>query len=190
MLLNSKGWRTQSKCNPTGLPAALQEKSPDYDSYCMLAEAYMTLQEPDKAAAAFEVWQDLVAPEVTCTRRTFPAPLLTACVCVCDGLPLTVCASVAAEGLQLGGPGGQCLRGCTRLQPRHRPLQQVGVHQATCRLAAGCLHKSTAPQTRQSAAQGTNCNRLAATCTPWAGTGRSATTQASWGCSTCWPACC
>jgi hypothetical protein len=33
----------------------LQEKSPDYDSYCMLAEAYMTLQEPEKAATAYEV---------------------------------------------------------------------------------------------------------------------------------------
>jgi hypothetical protein len=33
----------------------LQDKSPNYDSYCMLAEAYMSLQEPDKAAAAYEV---------------------------------------------------------------------------------------------------------------------------------------
>lgn len=33
----------------------VQEKSADYDSYCMLAEAYMTLQEPDKAASAYEV---------------------------------------------------------------------------------------------------------------------------------------
>jgi hypothetical protein len=37
------------------LMLALQEKSPDYDSYCMLAEAYMTLQEPEKAATAYEV---------------------------------------------------------------------------------------------------------------------------------------
>lgn len=56
----------------------------------------MTLQEPDKAAAAFEVWQDLVAPEVTCTRRTFPAPLLTACVCVC----VTACLSQSALALR------------------------------------------------------------------------------------------
>jgi cytochrome c-type biogenesis protein CcmH/NrfG len=56
-----------TNANPAGLPAGLQEKSPDYDSYCMLAEAYMTLQEPDKAAAAFEVRQHLVAPVVTCT---------------------------------------------------------------------------------------------------------------------------
>jgi len=33
----------------------LQEKSPDYDTYCMLAEAFMAIQEPDKAARSYEV---------------------------------------------------------------------------------------------------------------------------------------
>jgi hypothetical protein len=33
----------------------LQEKTPDYDSYCLLAEAFLAIQEPDKAARAYEV---------------------------------------------------------------------------------------------------------------------------------------
>jgi hypothetical protein len=50
----------------------LQDKNPDYDSYCMLAEAYMSLQEPDKAAAAYEVG--------TCHERFCPlSPARPAC---------------------------------------------------------------------------------------------------------------
>lgn len=33
----------------------LQDKSPDYESYCLLAEAFLAVQEPDKAAQAYEV---------------------------------------------------------------------------------------------------------------------------------------
>lgn len=43
------------KSSCSGVWYDLQEKRADYDSYCMLAEAYMTLQEPDKAATAYEV---------------------------------------------------------------------------------------------------------------------------------------
>uniref|UniRef100_A0A383W643 Uncharacterized protein n=1 Tax=Tetradesmus obliquus TaxID=3088 RepID=A0A383W643_TETOB len=32
----------------------LVEKTPDYDSYCLLAEAFLAIQEPDKAARAYE----------------------------------------------------------------------------------------------------------------------------------------
>jgi hypothetical protein len=35
--------------------SGLQEKTPDYDSYCLLAEAFLAIQEPDKAARAYEV---------------------------------------------------------------------------------------------------------------------------------------
>lgn len=35
--------------------SCLQEKTPDYDSYCLLAEAFLAIQEPDKAARAYEV---------------------------------------------------------------------------------------------------------------------------------------
>lgn len=45
----------------------MQEKSPEYDSHCMLAEAYMKLQEPDKAAAAYEVWSSLPSKHKLCS---------------------------------------------------------------------------------------------------------------------------
>ncbi len=33
---------------------APQDHTPDYDSYCMLGEAFMQIQEPEKAVRAFE----------------------------------------------------------------------------------------------------------------------------------------
>ncbi|KAF8072682.1 TTC21B [Scenedesmus sp. PABB004] len=35
-------------------PARPQERTPDYDSHCRLAEAFLAIQEPDKAARAYE----------------------------------------------------------------------------------------------------------------------------------------
>lgn len=53
--LGCDGFGTQLVCFVVLMLLGLQEKSPNYDSYCMLAEAYMTLQEPEKAATAYEV---------------------------------------------------------------------------------------------------------------------------------------
>jgi hypothetical protein len=39
--------------------SCLQEKTPDYDSYCLLAEAFLAIQEPEKAARAYEVCRPL-----------------------------------------------------------------------------------------------------------------------------------
>jgi hypothetical protein len=64
--------------------ATLQEKNGDCDAHCLLAEAYMAIQEPDKAAAAYEVrhhlarvhhapWRVSLCAIATCLPRVLPA---------------------------------------------------------------------------------------------------------------------
>lgn len=95
--------------------AVVQEKSPDYDSYCMLAEAYMALQEPDKAAAAYEVRITLCKPwchphkllEIAANNGcTVPAQCAYSGLVVCTH---AVCSGNTPEGLQPGSAGSQCL---------------------------------------------------------------------------------
>jgi hypothetical protein len=64
----------------------MQEKHPEYESHCMLAEAYMTLHEPDKAALAYEV-----STLLRCGKQdhggTVPQEVskrcLAGCMCMC-----------------------------------------------------------------------------------------------------------
>lgn len=183
----------------TQLLSVLQDKSPDYDAYCMLAEAYGNLQEPDKAAAAYEVravcmqhvlrrqpmGQTASATQRSSINGSEKAVLSTCRVVVVCLLP-AVSPGPAAQGLQPGSPGGQGLRVSTRLQQGHRPLQQVrSAYISTARRLYTCNACKGIEFGRQQ--QQRRCRHMHVHLMP---AGPSATTPASWGCSTPWRACC
>jgi Tfp pilus assembly protein PilF len=80
------------------LACSFQDKTPDAGSQCLLAEAYMTIQQPDKAAAAYEVWQVVLV--LACAQLGQGASRGGAPRCLDRGRAVTPCTAQAALALR------------------------------------------------------------------------------------------